>query len=250
MRRPRIDVLGLALRSSRYACSNSRKRAQYAKMMTVYSSDPICRKHSPGRYAALTAFRPCLRLEFSFRCYYCLAGESEVGPGQDYGGFEIDHFRPVSRFRQFSRKYRNLLWCCHTCNRAKSDTWPTAQEEKAGFRFPDPHREALGTHIELVGLLVRPLGGSTIGAYVIETIRLNSAVHQRIRKRRNLLNAFVRNCEGLLARHHARGTITDGPELVEMRASLNAAKSELGDFVPWDAPVSCECSGNAAPWLL
>jgi HNH endonuclease len=216
-------------------------------MLRTYADEPLVRKHAPVRSSALANFRPCLRLDFDFCCFYCLSGESEVAPGRSHGGFEIDHFRPVSRFPQFSRTYRNLMWCCHACNRAKSDTWPTEQEVKAGFRFHDPSREGLGIPIELRGVLVQPRGGSTIGAYVIDTLRLNSSVHQRIRNRRNLLRAFVPTCEGLLARHLASRRIVEGPEFVEMRAALDLARSELGDLAPWDAPVTCACSGTAAP---
>jgi hypothetical protein len=216
--------------------------------VSVYSHIALVRAHSPGRLSEWSLFRPCLRLEFKFHCHYCLSGESEVGPGQIFGGFEVDHFRPVSLFPQFARSYRNLLWSCHTCNRSKSNSWPTRADIKNGIRFPDPHKEPLGDHLELVGLLVHARNRSPLGQYTIDTLRLNSSVHQKIRKRRDVLNTFIRTCEGMIAELERSDSIPT-TQLIEMRATLNMVRVELGGLAPWDAPRNCECSGNPAPLM-
>lgn len=35
--------------------------------------------------------------------------------------FQIDHFKPISKYPELERNYKNLVYCCSYVNRAKSD---------------------------------------------------------------------------------------------------------------------------------
>jgi hypothetical protein len=93
------------------------------------------RRESPPDYPELRRFTPHLRRDFVFQCAYCERTESYFG-GQEI--FEIDHFRPASKFPELSRSYENLYYVCSKCNRHKSDTWPSEAAASRGERFADP----------------------------------------------------------------------------------------------------------------
>ena len=82
------------------------------------------RHHGPAGYNDLESFRPWLRVEFVFRCVYCL--EREVWSNV-VAGFTIDHFIPVSLLPEKQLDYDNLLYACRACNAVKGDQ-----------RVPDP----------------------------------------------------------------------------------------------------------------
>jgi len=116
-----------------------------------YADVAHVRTHAPPRVNPYGKYRECLRIDFAFTCVYCLSTEREVAPTDNFGAFEIDHFRPQTSFRRLRSSYSNLLWSCHACNRAKGDNWPTAAELAQGMRFPDPCYDAMSTQIRLAG---------------------------------------------------------------------------------------------------
>jgi hypothetical protein len=177
-----------------------------------------------------------------FTCYYCLARETEAGPVSPNGDFEIEHFRPVSKFKQFRLRYRNLMWACRLCNRTKGDAWPSRADELEGRRFPDPHKESLGAHLEIVGHRVVARNESTEGAYFIETLRLNSAVQMRRRQRIESQVLLYRTCEKLLKQQLERSEPVSLTEIDSMRRDLDRVRQEL-EGTPSDAPSACECAG-------
>jgi hypothetical protein len=221
---------------------------------------PLLRRHHPSPSKDYVGVpyrdqRPCLRLDFAFRCVYCLAHETEVGPQADYGGFEIEHFKPKRPFRHLKDRTSNLLWACRACNLVKRNKWPTDELSAAGFRFVDPATECLGKHLELVGdEEVRAL--TKAGQYMIAQVQLNSDLHRKRRRDRNgllkrhtLLQATVEVLEEELA---ALGSGTS--EAIEIAKELGASKRELELLKveilpgpPWDAPSVCRCSGPAVP---
>src|SRR5580698_9309861 len=85
-------------------------------------------------YSDYTRYRPWLRLDFRQRCAYCEQTESYLRGDQF---FEIDHYKP-KRFKELLADYQNLYYSCQTCNRYKSDTWPSDNQLSDGFRFSDP----------------------------------------------------------------------------------------------------------------
>lgn len=42
-----------------------------------------------------------------------------------FDNFQIDHFRPKSKYPDLKNDYNNLVLSCPICNRNKSDDWPT-----------------------------------------------------------------------------------------------------------------------------
>jgi uncharacterized protein (TIGR02646 family) len=96
------------------------------------------RREHPPQIDDRKEYLPFLRRDFRYRCAYCERTEAFLG-GEEF--FEIDHFRPVSKFREEATHYRNLYYSCGKCNRHKGDTWPSGDLIAMGFRFADPCQE-------------------------------------------------------------------------------------------------------------
>lgn len=217
-----------------------------------YSSDPVPRTHTPKKVIGEDGYglyRPCLRLDFEFRCAYCLAHESEVGPSSDYGGFEVEHFKPKGRreFRRFSNVYSNLLWACHACNRAKSSKWPSEEEHARGMRFVDPSAEALGHFIVCDGVRVAPVAEApaehqAAGEYMIDEINLNSGAHRRRRQLRRDVATKLATLDAML--QVFREELPTPAVLIsidEAEREILALREMLGAGDPWDRPERCRC---------
>jgi hypothetical protein len=96
------------------------------------------RRVPPKRFAEYSRYRPHLRLDFQYRCAYCLRHEYYLG-GE--AGCCIDHYRPVSGLYgrpDLVAEYDNLYWCCRECNENKGDAWPSLELYVNGYRFLDP----------------------------------------------------------------------------------------------------------------
>lgn len=116
-------------------------------------------------------FRPYLRRDFQQCCAYCLLHEFWAGGESN---FQIEHFRPVSRFPELERTYSNLYYACHVCNFRKLDHWPSPELEAAGIGFVDFCTSDFEEHYRLQsdGTL-EPL---TLSAnYTLTTLNLNSS---------------------------------------------------------------------------
>lgn len=92
-------------------------------------------------------YKDCLRLDFEFRCAYCLIHEADY---QGHESFQVDHFRPKSKFRDLERTYSNLYYACILCNKTnrKGANWPSEEEADRGERFVDPCSEDWEEHVE------------------------------------------------------------------------------------------------------
>lgn len=112
-----------------------------APLAFTYPHGPLARRHGPAGYSDLQSYRPWLRDDFSFRCVYCLIREQW---GKQFGEFDLEHFVPVSRSRESSLDYDNLLYACHPCNLRKGDRL-----------VPDPTTQlvAPAIHVQLSGKL-------------------------------------------------------------------------------------------------
>jgi hypothetical protein len=185
-------------------------------------------------------YRDCLRREFVFQCGYCLSREREVGPAEPFGGFEIDHHRPESRFKAFIYRYDNLIWACRLCNRAKRDAWPTRDEERNGIVFLDPVRDPLGKHLVIEDTTVTVLNESRPGHYFVETIHLNSQAHRERRRRRAVFEMMFRNLGLELDKVEAGSA-----EAESLRKELQTIQSEVLEPTPWDAPERCRCATSS-----
>lgn len=110
-----------------------------------------------------------LREDFCGACGYC--GKSELVTKK---GFEIDHFVPQDINPTRRNDYSNLVYSCFTCNRKKSNKWPTGDSDMPndGHKgLVDPTSEEYDLHLkrEEDGAIV-PL--SELGKYMSEKVFL------------------------------------------------------------------------------
>ncbi|MFT5466127.1 MAG: hypothetical protein ACI8UO_001225 [Verrucomicrobiales bacterium] len=103
-----------------------------------YPESPLRRKFDPCVYSDPASFKPWLRVEFEFRCVYCLFREAWYPTGDQ--AFSVDHLAPKSRFPDRLTDYSNLVYACCHCNSAKRDM----------LDVPDPCLIAYGDHLEVV----------------------------------------------------------------------------------------------------
>lgn len=131
---------------------------------------PIFSHRSPTPFSTTDyrRFRPYIREDFEHCCAYCLLPEQLAG-GQE--NFELDHFRPRSRFAHLVSEYSNLYYACHVCNREKRDHWPCNGLQAQGYRFVDTCSDDFSSHFRYHNGEWQPL--SPAGEYTAERIRLN-----------------------------------------------------------------------------
>lgn len=157
------------------------------------------RSQNVPRFTNYQDYRPFLRQDFLSHCAYCTGHEIELG-GEDH--FEIDHFRPRSKFPRQINNYRNLYYACRGCNRigAKGEQWPTPALRRAGYRFFDPVQE----NAYVLHLCEVPSGRlrdrTRVGDYSIKKLRLNRDGLVRLRKKRRQMRQLLhRELRTLLA---------------------------------------------------
>lgn len=216
-----------------------------------YAGTPLPRTHKPPKARPYAEYRECLRNEFVYTCVYCLATEREVGPADDFGNFEIEHFKPKGdrRFARLRCFYPNLLWACGKCNGVKGDRWPVAAEIALGMYFVDPCAEALGKHLEITGETVTAL--TLAGEYMIDEIALNSEVHKYRRQRRASILTLVARLEATVESYRSVG-FAGAINRAELEATLAKHEQEIAELKaqiepsapPWDAVVTCACHGH------
>jgi len=96
------------------------------------------RRENPPATSNYRDHRPFLRRDFLERCAYCERTEEYLG-GEE--AFEVEHFKPKSKFPDLICAYHNLFYACGGCNRHKSETWPCEDQIARGERFADPCEE-------------------------------------------------------------------------------------------------------------
>src|SRR5580692_2727086 len=93
------------------------------------------REQNPPTYNSSRQYKRFLRSDFRKRCAYCERPEDYMG-GEE--AFEVEHFRPTSKFPTLDCIYSNLYYVCRGCNGHKSETWPSEGQLNQGMRFADP----------------------------------------------------------------------------------------------------------------
>lgn len=123
-------------------------------------------------------YKDCLRLDFEFRCAYCLIHEADYQSPED---FEVEHFQPKSA-NGAERKYSNLYYSCRLCNKRnrKGTNWPTREQMASGIRFVDPCSELWEDEVRFQGDGSIE-GVSKAGIYSVSTIGLD---RQQLRSHR------------------------------------------------------------------
>jgi hypothetical protein len=131
--------------------------------------------------------RPYVRADFCRRCAYCLLDELTASGEEN---FEMDHFRPKSRFPELHDDFYNLYYACHPCNHIKHDYWPPPDLEARGIGLVDLCAEDFATHF-------RPIddgrwdGITESGRYTIEILRLNREHLVKVRRLLSLLGVSL-----------------------------------------------------------
>lgn len=110
-----------------------------------------------------------LRRDFNDRCAYSQRHTLFAG----LTNMDVDHFNP-RLYGDRRHQYDNLMWSTHICNVAKSDKWPTKEEEQRGQRFLNPCKEwEYGDHIAENPVTHELVGKTPEGRYHIRMLRLN-----------------------------------------------------------------------------
>ena len=144
----------------------------------------VFREHTPKRQNIDRKVRSYqehtddLRNDFKNRCGYC--NDIKIGNA----AFEIDHFVPQNphNFETTisSTDYSNLVYSCKSCNRAKSNKWPTNDENihnKDNVGFIDPCDEDYNNQFkrEDTG---RILPNTELGQWMYDELKLHKPQHE------------------------------------------------------------------------
>lgn len=113
--------------------------------MRVHGNVKITRRDGITLKANYQGYRYELSEDFGRICGYCGKRESVTTKG-----FEIDHLVPRTISPERENDYYNLVYCCFTCNRKKSDKWPTKDKflmHNGKMGFIDPANEEFDLHL-------------------------------------------------------------------------------------------------------
>jgi len=139
--------------------------------------------------------RQRVRVTYSYRCGYCGVHETELG-----SELEQDHYRPASRGG--SEDLENLVYCCSTCNRLKSDFWSDSPASEK--RILHPLRDDVSEHLreDPTGRLVALTSTGEFHLYRLRLnrpqlidLRLRRACQRQERARRQRLLQEVRRLQ-------------------------------------------------------
>lgn len=133
-----------------------------------------------GKEVEYTRYREYVRTDFKKLCAYCLLSEI-LASGQE--NFELDHFRPKSKFAELTNTYENIYYACHVCNKHKWAHWPDEGLEELEFRFVDFCKENFSDHFSEIDGIWK--AHTKAGVYTVERLRLN---RDHLISVRNLLN--------------------------------------------------------------
>lgn len=115
------------------------------------------------------SFRQPVQEDFRATCAYCLLEEKWAAGVEN---FELDHFRPQSKFPQLSLSFYNLYWSCHVCNRIKGIQWPEPRLRGKAIEFVDLCADEFAQHF-FETAKGEWLGRTPSAKYTIEALRLN-----------------------------------------------------------------------------
>lgn len=106
---------------------------------------------------------PSLAEEFHRACVYCMMPDA-------FGGtFEVEHYRPVSRFKSLEHEYSNLFYACRACNGRKGKRW--FEPADGGGYVVNPCQDVMASHVWFERLHVQTR--SAAGRLTAEIIQPN-----------------------------------------------------------------------------
>jgi len=182
------------------------------------------RRETPPEYANYQAYKPHLRRDFLARCAYCERTEAYLG-GEE--AFEVEHFKPRSKFWDLICAYDNLYYVCRKCNGHKSETWPSEAHLARGQYFADPCVE--DPYIQ--HLHERDDGGldeiTECGVYSNRHIRLDRNELQRWRRLRAEARMDLPRLSGVAHLLEQILAVTDGTKRQEIEEQLAAVNRRI-----------------------
>lgn len=142
------------------------------------------RRENPSHINKASEAKKELREDFHQRCGYC---DDHDYFRQTY--YEVDHFVPKTILKSISdTAYSNLVYACRSCNNAKRNSWPTADENIhndgiSGFIDPCSDNYAKQFARTPDGSII-PI--TELGEWMWSTLRLYHPSHHIIRQLEHL----------------------------------------------------------------
>ena len=222
---------------------------------------PFTRSHDPkpaGWSGGFQEYRACLRWEFGFTCALCLIHEADLADN-GIGGTgltSVEHITPQSDDPAQANFYRNCLYACKLCNRARS-TKPL--QDNKGNRLIDPTCEGWAVHFEARDNNLVPKTGD--GEYTRDAYDLNdprkvdmrSERRERIARWCKLLREGPAQAAALAALAGQFAAATDAISGARAELLLQASAERIEDIrlarkwieryrgTPSDADPACRC---------
>ena len=194
-----------------------RKRKSQPKF---YSKGRVKRGPAPLANLTRTKYRhalPELRRDFDDRCAYCMR---HIGTETE---MQVDHFDPRKK-KDKIQVYANLFLSDAHCNSAKSDIWPTREEQLAGIRFLNCCDEVDYGKVIFEDPNTHELVGTTPAAiFHIETIDLNDP--GLIAERKYRCDIVEKIC-------HLQDRLKDDSDITATLAKIRSAAESLIPYIP------------------
>ena len=74
-------------------------------------------------------YKPFLQRDFNNKCVYCRKSDTRY-LFVDKATFQVEHYRPKSKFPELTTDYKNLLYACRPCNGFKRSYWSDDDQRK------------------------------------------------------------------------------------------------------------------------
>ncbi len=188
---------------------------------------PIVKRQELGERSDYNEFKDELRYDFFYACAYCTITETEA----QGIGFEIDHYKPREKFHQDRNKYSNLMWSCEKCNGAKSDYFPSTEQQRKNYVVMRSDEEDPSAHYRVEDFQLKGIDNK--GEFNIERLNLNRLMLRELRQIRAKMweaNGFIIN--GILEIQRIGIDALPGSQKAvfwRMRVSLLNDLAELAD---------------------
>ena len=143
-----------------------------------YPKSKHARVYSPRVFKRYQTYKRYLQHEFSRACVYCRQPDSSA-PNLNFG---VDHYKPkgIAKFANLVCDYKNLYYCCGSCNSRKNNDWP--KNEKDGPYIVNPCDYVMSQHLMFDAGSGVMSTRSKYGKYTEELLQLNDQTLVEFRK--------------------------------------------------------------------
>jgi hypothetical protein len=193
-----------------------------------YPKSKHVRSLAPRIFKRYQTYKRYLQHEFSRTCVYCRQPDSSA-PNLNFG---VDHYRPkgIPRFAALVCDYKNLFYCCGSCNSRKNNDWPL--NEKIGPYIVNPCDHVMSQHLKFEAASGKVLTGSDFGEYTEDLLQLNDPTLVEFRKaslhvlkltEKELVS--LKNMQVQLTAHLQQGKISSTDYDLEINEIMDQIKS-------------------------